>query len=143
MSIPHKINQILSETNMAYHEISVKLGMTDSEAMILYYLFDCEKPVTQSDIMKCTGISKQTIHSSVRKMIADGIIRLEGINEKSKRIIITENGKAFIQEKVRPILDLEEAVFSTWTAEETVCYVRLLQKYKEQFKELVENYAKK
>ncbi len=143
MSISHKINQIINETNMAYHEMSVKLGMTDSEVIILYFLFDCEKPVTQSDIMKCTGISKQTIHSSVRKMIGDGIIRLEGINDKSKRIVITEYGKAFMQEKISPIIALEEAVFSTWTQEETECYERLLQKYKEGFKELVEKYAKK
>ena len=63
----------------------MKLGLSDSESMVMYMLYDTQDPLTQSDIVKATGLSKQTLNSAIRKLEKEGIIILEKLNEKSKR----------------------------------------------------------
>lgn len=46
----------------------MKLGLSDSESMVMYMLYDIQEPLTQSDIVKATGLSKQTLNSAIRKL---------------------------------------------------------------------------
>ncbi len=67
-----EFNKVAREIDNAYHIASVKMGISDSERYILYIL--SQQPVSQMDISNMTGLSKQTINSSVRKMINDGLL---------------------------------------------------------------------
>ena len=49
--------------------------------MIPIYVISLQR---NSDIVKATGLSKQTLNSAIRKLEKDGIIILEKMNEKSK-----------------------------------------------------------
>ena len=86
MNIRQRLNKNYNELNGLYHDISMKLGLSDSESMVMYMLYDIQEPLTQSDIVKATGLSKQTLNSAIRKLEKEGIIILEKLNEKSKKI---------------------------------------------------------
>ena len=68
MNIRQRLNKNYNELNGLYHDISMKLGLSDSESMVMYMLYDIQEPLTQSDIVKATGLSKQTLNSAIRKL---------------------------------------------------------------------------
>ena len=77
MNIRQRLNKNYNEINGLYHDISMKLGLSDSESMVMYMLYDTQEPLTQSDIVKATGLSKQTLNSAVRKLEKEGIEVIE------------------------------------------------------------------
>ena len=124
-----------------YHDISVKLGLSDSESMVMYMLYDAQEPLTQSDIVKATGLSKQTLNSAIRKLEKDGIIVLEKLNEKSKIIVTTNKGNAIIAQKMQPFVDMEERVLASWTEADRLKYLELTESFKEKFEKEVNAYG--
>ena len=52
MNIRQRLNKNYNELNGLYHDISMKLGLSDSESMVMYMLYDIQEPLTQSDIVK-------------------------------------------------------------------------------------------
>lgn len=62
-----RLNGLLSETEAAYHEAAVRLGLSDSAMQILYLLADREGSCPLRDVSAQTGISKQTVHSAIRR----------------------------------------------------------------------------
>ena len=70
-------NLLTSEIDEAYHNASLKLGLSDSAMMILYALCSRENPCPLLEIAKLTGISRQTIHSAIKKLEAQGILTLQ------------------------------------------------------------------
>lgn len=73
--------------------------------MVMYMLYDAQEALTQSDIVKATGLSKQTLNSAIRKLEKDGIIILEKMNGKSKKIVMTDKGRVLIAQKIKPLAD--------------------------------------
>ena len=137
MNIRHSWNEYLNEITGLYHTLSMKLNISDSECMIMYMLCDASGPITQSDIVKATGLSKQTVNSAIRKLEKDGSITLEKLNKKSKILAVTEKGKKVITEKILPIIEMEERVFDAWTEEEARLFLELTEKYKKMFEQEV------
>ena len=70
------LNLLTSELDKAYHEAALKLGLSDSVMLILYTLCWCEGECLLGDLT--SSASKQTINSALRKLEADGIVRLGG-----------------------------------------------------------------
>ena len=143
MNIRHRLNKNYNEINGLYHDISMKLGLSDSESMVMYMLYDMQEPLTQSDIVKATGLSKQTLHSAIRKLEKEEIITLEKLNEKSKKIVMTDKGQLLIEQKMRPLVDMEDRVLNSWTEEERLKYIELIEKFKRQFEKEVKAYDKR
>lgn len=142
MNIRQKLNKIYNELNGLYHDISMKLGLSDSESMVMYMLYDTKEPLTQSDIVKATGLSKQTLNSAIRKLEKGEIILLEKLNEKSKKIVMTDKGRIIIAQKIKPLVDMEDRVLDSWTEEDRLKYLELIEKFKEQFEKEVKAYDK-
>lgn len=143
MNIRQRLNKNYNEINGLYHDISMKLGLSDSESMVMYMLYDTLEPLTQSDIVKATGLSKQTLNSAVRKLEKEGIIILEKLNEKSKRIVMTNQGQVLIAQKIKPLVDMEDRVLDSWREEDRLKYLELIETFKEQFEKEVKAYDKK
>ena len=143
MSIRQRLNKTYNELNGLYHDISVKLGLSDSESMVMYMLYDMEEPLTQSDIVKATGLSKQTLNSAIRKLEKEEIIILEKMNEKSKIIVMTDKGQKLVEQKMKPLVEMEERVLASWTEEDRLTYLELIEKFKVQFEKEVNAYDKR
>lgn len=131
-----RYNYLLSETDSAYHEASVKTGLSDSVSMILYTLYENGGECLIKDVRNCSGMSKQTAGSAVKKLENDGIVGLfaEG---RTKRIKLTEKGKTLADNTVKKIIEAENDVFSSWKKEDVENYFRLTEKYLEDFRKRI------
>ena len=86
-----RYNYLFSETNAAYHEMSARLGLSDSAAQILYTICDCGSGYRCPLHRICmeTGVSKQTINSALRKLEGEGYVYLEQAGGKRKDVCLT------------------------------------------------------
>lgn len=134
----HRINYLTSEMESFYHQASLKLGISDSISKILYAIYDSQTDCLLSDIYKKTGISKQTINSAIRILENADILHLAAHTGRSKKIILTKKGTAYIQNTAAKIFQAEIAAFDTWSDEEIGTYIQLMEKYAECFHQQVE-----
>ena len=116
-----------------YHKASLKLGITDSVSVILYTVYDMGDGCLLSDVYKFSGINKQIVDSAIRGLEADDILNLEKNTGKTKRIVMTDKGKALIEKTVARLHAAETAAFETWQDKEVADYLRLMDKYTECF----------
>ncbi len=101
-----KINKYLEEINAQekqfaslYKAVAQSFGLTECAMWILYFVSKSKKPLTQLEISQQTMYPKQTVNSTVTKLVADGFIELKTTteNKKNKYIFLTEKGKALAQ----------------------------------------------
>lgn len=133
-----QINYLTSEMEALYHQSSIKLGITDSVSIVLYTIYDAGDGCPLSDVYKKSGISKQTVNSAIRGLEADEILYLVQHTGRSKRIHLTDKGKAFVQKTVARLHEAEVQAFDTWSEEEVSIYIRLMEKYAECFRRQIE-----
>lgn len=133
-----EINQILGNINAAYHEVCVKLGISDSEFDILYTLCDLGDGCNQSAIYKNSGQGKSTINSAIKKMERNGLIRIEQGVGRNTLIFLTEAGKKLSVQTVEKIVEIENAIFHSWSKEDQDMFVGLNEKYLKDFREMTE-----
>lgn len=134
------LNYLLSEIDAAYHEASQKLGLSDSAMQILYVICNDGGACLLSEICSLSGTSKQTINSALRKLQAEGVVRLEALTGRRKKVFLTERGKALASGTVLPLMEIENEVFGAWTNRERELYLALTRRYltslREKIKEL-------
>ena len=126
-----RYNYMMSEINAVYHDLAVRMGISDSVQSILYAICEGGEKCLQRDIYKQTGISRQTINTAIRKLEKDGLVYLEQGQGRNTIVCLTEAGKAFANEKARPLLKMENEIFSSWTEQELSLYLELTQRYRD------------
>ena len=132
-----RVNYLLSEINAVYREASSALGISDSVMQILYTICNYGDSCLLGDILRMTGLPKQTVNSALRKLEGEGIVYLRSAEKKKKSVHLTEKGKSLASATVLWLMEMENTVFDSWTAEERQSYLRLNQKYLTQFKETI------
>lgn len=130
-----RFNLIFSETNTAYHEISLKLGLSDSASIILYTICINGESCLLSDICKMSQLRKQTVNSALRKLEEEGIIYLKSADGRKKTVFLTEKGKQLCENTVYHIIEIENQVFGSWSREDMEAYMELSERYLKEFKE--------
>ncbi len=133
-----RYNHLLGEIEATYHELSLKLNISDSISKILYTICNFGDSYLLGDICKYTGLSKQTVNSALRKLEEDDIIYLEAVNGKSKKVCLTEKGKEFADRTAFRILKMENEIFDAWSAEDVERYLELTERFLFSLKEKVE-----
>ena len=121
-------NRIFKECDHIYHDIALKLGLSDSGFDILYALCTLGDGCLQKDICDITLLSKQTIHSSVKKLVRDGYLFLKSGRGRDMHIFLTPAGKALTNEKIAPAIQIENLTFTDMTEAEQAEFLRLYQK---------------
>lgn len=134
-----RFNHLMSETNAAYHKAAAKLELSDSAADILYTLADCGGCCLLRDVCRLTGISKQTIHSAIHKMEADGMLHIEAVGAKNRLLRLTEAGEQLAAATVVQIIEAENRILASWAPEEVAQYLALTQRYLEMFRQETRN----
>ncbi len=135
----HRINYLTSEMEALYHQASLKLGITDSVSIVLYTIYDTGENCLLSDVYKKSGISKQTVNSAIRGLEADNILYLEQHTGRTKKIVLTEKGKDYVNKTVAKLYEAEVRAFESWTTEEVNTYICLLEKYADCFRKQIGN----
>ena len=126
-----------SEMDGLYHTLAVRAGLSDSALDILYALCVLGDGCLQRDVCALSFTSKQTIHSSIRKLEQDGLLRLPPGQGREVHIRLTPQGSRLIQEKVLPILDLERQAMACLSPEERESFLRLTRQYISHFRTLI------
>ena len=130
-------NRIYREMESIYHEICVKAGISDTDFIVLYSIVEFEDGCCQREIAKQYSISRQTVNSSVKKLVQNGCVVLESGKGHDKQIVLTEKGKAMAKQKIIPVMEAEAGVFMHMTEEERKKLLRLNAKYMEIFRQKV------
>lgn len=130
-----RYNYLAGELDAAYHEINVKLKMSDSAMIILYAICDQGEACLLRDIYCQFGISKQTINSALRKLEEENLVFLEAVDAKNKRVCLTPKGRETANRTAKRIIEIENDIFSSWKEEEVDKYLELTERYLHDFKE--------
>ena len=128
-------NHLITEMDAAYHDISLKLGLSDSAMSILYTICNYGESCLLQDICRQSGLSKQTINSALRKLEAENILYLEMAGAKSKRVTLTDAGKALAQRTALQVIHTENEIFASWSREDVEKYLELTEDYLTALKE--------
>ena len=125
--IMNRLNAALGKIDAAYEAIAKKYDMTYN-ALMMVYLMEETKNITQKQICDELHLPKSTVHSILLDFIQQGYVSLtEGNNKKEKFINITESGMCFfsnvfektqaLEKNVLDALGGEACAFLTETAE--------------------------
>ena len=130
----HEFNHIYKELDDLYHEIALKIGISNSALAILYTVCVLGDGCLQKDVCQEAYISKQTVNSSVRKLEKNGYLYLEQGTGRDKHIRLTEMGRRFEKEKNRPVIRMENEAFLDMEPEERKKFISLSRKYVDRFR---------
>lgn len=118
-----------------YHELAVRQKLSDNALLVLWTLVDLGEGCTQRDICLQFSLTKQTVHSSVRKLAKEGFLSLQPGPGREVRVYPTEAGRALIQEKIIPLKQAEEATSLRMGEADLRSMLQLTQKWFSLFQE--------
>ena len=135
-----EFNSIYREFDRIYHEISLKLELSDSAFIILYAIVECGGGCLQKEIADFYFISKQTVHSAIKTLEARGFLSLEKGQGRDRKLYLTPAGQKLAEEKILPVMELENSVFAEMAPEESRALLDLTKKYVRLFREKVDRF---
>jgi len=97
----------------SYHRVAVRYDLSDGEFWVLYCLTYPEVEWTQSNISAVLEVSKQTVHSSIRKLISRGYVTLDAASasRNRKRVVPTAEGEAFLAGTLQKVREAETKAY--------------------------------
>ena len=131
-------NSLFKEMTDIYHNIALKLEISDSAFLILYAIVELGCGCTQKDIAQMYYMSKQTINSSIKNLEKSGYITLKLDKGNNKQIFLTTLGEKLAQEKIKPVIKIENDVFVQMSFDESQKLLKLTKKYTDLLKEKTE-----
>ena len=129
-----EFNGLNREIEGLYHVVSRKVGLSDGAFTVLYNIWDMGEGCLQKDICSAACVSKQTIHSVVKKLEKEGILYLKPGKGREMRIFLTEGGRDLVKEKIAPVAAMEEDAFGQLTEEEWRQHLQGMRTYLEYFR---------
>lgn len=133
--IMKRYNHLIGEINAVYHELSLKLGLSDSAMSILYTIYSEGDSYMLQDICRLSGLSKQTVNSALRKLEAEEIVYLQASGAKEKKVCLTKSGKELAARTAGRILEAENEIFASWPQEDVHKYMELTELFLNDLKE--------
>lgn len=129
MQALQRYTYLQGEIDGVYHEIALKMGLSDSAMIILYTLYTHENACPLQTICQRSGLAKQTINSALRKLEADGTLYLAPDGARSKRVCLTEAGQRLAERTVCRLMAAENDIFAAWPQADAEKYLALSEKY--------------
>ncbi len=131
------ISNIVNTINGIYHEIAVKLGLSDSAFNILYMLNERGNGCNQSVMYKETGMTRSTVNSSIRRLEKMNILYLKSGLKNNTCVYLTQYGEEFVCKTIQKVVKMESEIFSQWTQEEKEFYISINERYATQLAEKI------
>ena len=124
-----RYNHLLGEIEAVYHEMSLKLGLSDSAMIILYTICDEGDSCLLQDICLRSGMSKQTINSALRKLEKEGIVYLKPADLRGKKVCFTEKGRDLAKSTAVRMIEAETEILASWSKEDVEKYLELTERF--------------
>ena len=132
-----RCNHLQGEIDAVYHEASLKFGISDSVQIIFYTVCHLGDNCPLSDVVKVSGISKQTINSALRNMESQGFVKVISATLKTQNVILTKKGKQLAEKTVIRLMKTEDEIFNEWSNEDVQKYLELNERFLKSLKEKV------
>lgn len=120
-----ELGKVDKEWDKLYHDVAVKIGISDSAFSIFYILYNLGDGCLQKDICQEAFVNKQTINSSIRRLEQEGYLYLEQGRGQDKHIYLTDAGKRFVEKNIVPIIKKENEAFAQFSLDEQKELLRL------------------
>ncbi len=109
-----------------YSTAAERMDLSGSAFDIIYGIYEEARPCTQKEICEKWSLSKQTVNSSVKKLVERGILEVTPSEEnfREKLIFFTGEGEIIAKNTVAKIMEAERAAFEKLTEDErknTIC----------------------
>lgn len=114
---------------------------TDSTVLISKYLKEYNHIYKEANEIyhEAARMPKQTVNSSIRKLQTDGYLTLSPGKGRSMHIHLTASGKKLIQEKLLPLIQIENDTLASFSPEECEQLLRLNAKYNQTLRSRLSN----
>lgn len=113
MALQGTINAASKRIDDAYHRAARTAGLSDSSLDILYALHVSGEGCSQRQLCELCFTGKQTVNSAVKRLQADGTVRIESGTGRMTRIYLTEQGRRIVAERIVPVINAELAALRT------------------------------
>lgn len=117
-----------------YHTLALRLGLSDSELWILYYLKDNDG-CRPRDICREYHLPKQTVDSALKKLERQDVLARETKTPRDVRITLTAKGRKLVRERILPICEAEVTAIDALPAKDRLALFKLLDKYSDHLRE--------
>jgi len=117
------------ELEDAYSLFPKSCGLSQAEYWSLVLIY--EGAATQSQISGQLYLSRQTLNSAIKQLREKDMLRLEPFerNQRSKQLLLTEKGRAFVEDHVARMHQVEERAWKGLTPEEQVLLTQLTRRF--------------
>ena len=119
-----EFNETHREIERFYNRCAAQAGVPTSAYYILYDMHELGDGCLQVDLCRTSLLSKQTVHSAVRKLEQEGFLRLQP-KGRGVQLFLTDAGKRMMEEKILPVIRAEQAALRAMGSEQTEELLRL------------------
>ena len=124
-----EISRLSREMERLYHELSLKTGLSDSAFLIFYAIGELGDGCLQTQIADEYCVSRQTINTSVKRLVQQGFLSLAPGRGRGMHLHLTPAGRAVMEQKLAPVFALEDSVLASMPAAQRAQLLRLLGRY--------------
>ena len=91
-----EISRLSREMERLYHELSLKTGLSDSAFLIFYAIGELGDGCLQTQIADEYCVSRQTINTSVKRLVQQGFLSLAPGRGRGMHLHLTPAGRAVL-----------------------------------------------
>lgn len=123
------------DSQQLYHDVARHFGLSDADFFLLY-LLDDRNPRSLSRLSAMSGLAKQTIHSSLKKLQAEGAVELtERPNSRRKDYRLSAAGYQKYHPIVRQVIAAELEALACFDEAQLEAAAKFLSSYIQSLKE--------
>lgn len=124
-------DELYRKSDRLYYRLARECDLSESAYWVMYvvYVGGGEAPV--ATLTEEHNFSKQTVNSALRQLKEKGLVTTEFCegSRKSKRVIFTEEGREFAEQRIAPASQVERRAFNSLDPDERQEMIRLINKY--------------
>ena len=137
-------NRLYRKYDSIFHELALSASLSNSAFAILYYIMEgTEETCSQKELCNRLFLSKQTIHSSIRKLREEGLLTLEPGKGRDLKIRLTPAGRRLGEERLLPLMELENDAFRDMGPKDSRLLFTLTDRYLAIYQKKANSYIRK
>ena len=135
--------ELYKETDLLYGHVAEQSGLSAAMFWTIYMVYASPNGCAPKDVCGFCAMSKQTVHSALKKLEREGYVRLETDerDRRSKRIVLLEKGEHYAAAYLRPLFRAEEEAFAAMSEGEREGLLRGSRVFLEQLRCAMARYS--
>lgn len=122
------IDDFYRQADERYRQTAWRMGLPDCAFDIVYALAN-EDGLTQKQLCELGFSSKQTVHSSIKRMVDKGVVELRGDTARTQRVYLTGYGRKQYEARIQAVLAAEHEAVAIFTDEEQRQLTSAMKRY--------------